>query len=122
MPVICMDFCARVLRRETALDYINDHNNRNDNIHNIFKDKSVCAAYANYRNYQVHGVETKIKVTDVIPGLGITYVKYMKDRYNKKIYDLKQPLLIHIPRRKKGELKDKIIHLIPELCQMTGLE
>merc|ERR1712212_608292 len=52
----------------------------------------------------------------------MTYMKYYETRYNKKITDVKQPLLISMPKlREERSGASGPIFLIPELCFMTGL-
>ena len=50
-------------------------------------------------------------------------MSYYKKNYGLQIKDHKQPLLIHRPKRKtvEEEESEKLIALVPELCNMTGL-
>ena len=65
------------------------------------------------------------KPTDEFEGRNeekMSYLKYYEDRYNRKITDPKQPLIISMP--KVREVRSGVggpIYLIPELCNMTGL-
>ena len=55
-------------------------------------------------------------------GTEITYAQYYKDRYGIVINDLRQPLIISMP--KKSEMRagqEGPIYLVPETCNMTGL-
>ena len=52
---------------------------------------------------------------EVKDGSKISYAEYYEKKYNKKLNNLNQPLLIN-KRKKDGG----IIHLIPELCVLTG--
>lgn len=47
----------------------------------------------------------------------ISYLQHYQTSYNIKIFNANQPLLIHKQKRRSNQ----IIHLIPELCFMTGL-
>lgn len=52
----------------------------------------------------------------------ITYKEYYQRRYQERISDTAQCLLISRPTRRdinRGD--DKPIYLIPELCRMTGM-
>ena len=52
----------------------------------------------------------------------ISYRQYYLDRYQVKIQNLTQPLLVSRPSRQDLNRGDKEpIYLIPELCGMTGL-
>jgi len=77
----------------------------------------VIAKYGNFTFYRIDGIDRKTKLTDKIQGTELTYLEYYKTKYNIKIKEHNQPLLIHKNRRRNQE-----IHLIPELCYMTGLE
>ena len=51
-------------------------------------------------------------------------VKYYAEKYQKTLRDLKQPLIISVPKlseqRQTGENPGPL-YLVPELCNMTGL-
>jgi len=83
----------------------------------------VIADYGNWRFYRVDDIDYDTKVTSKIEGTDYTYLEYYKEKYGKTISDKNQPLLVHFQKRKNalGELVIKIIHLVPELCKMTGL-
>jgi len=54
----------------------------------------------------------------------ISYVDYYKKNYDITIRDLNQPLLLSIVKTKDtgtGERGEKQVHLVPEVCYMTGL-
>jgi aubergine-like protein len=51
----------------------------------------------------------------------VTYMEYYRVRYDQKITNPGQPLLVSLPRRKDHHRGTGPIYLIPELCQMTGL-
>lgn len=55
----------------------------------------------------------------------VSYLEYYQTRYDVRIKDVKQPLLLVIPNnnRKKGdeEQLEKSIYLVPELCNIAGL-
>lgn len=52
----------------------------------------------------------------------MTYADYYKNKYDKEVTDMKQPLLCCLVRKKErhggGE---ETIYLVPEFCQLTGL-
>ena len=57
-------------------------------------------------------------------GERVSLVKYYADKYKKSIRDLKQPLIISVPKlseqRQTGQNTGPL-YLVPELCYMTGL-
>jgi len=46
-----------------------------------------------------------------------TYAEYYEKKYNKKLNDNNQPLIVSLNKRKKD---GSAIHLVPELCVLTG--
>ena len=53
----------------------------------------------------------------------ITYAEYYRTRWNRPVTNMTQPLLVTVPTkrdRNRGDANEKV-HLIPELCGMTGL-
>lgn len=55
-------------------------------------------------------------------GQQITYIDYYRNRYNCKIDDPKQPMLVSNPKaRDIRDGRDRVIFLVPELCRATGL-
>lgn len=52
----------------------------------------------------------------------VSYAEYMQEKYQIKIRDLKQPLLVS--RAKARDVRagmSEIVNLIPEVCYLTGL-
>ncbi|XP_069825609.1 piwi-like protein 1 [Dendropsophus ebraccatus] len=54
-------------------------------------------------------------------GTEISFLDYYKNQYNENITDLRQPLIVNIPKRTKPGVTNGAIVLIPELCNLTGL-
>lgn len=54
-------------------------------------------------------------------GSEISFVDYYKNQYNEQVKDLRQPLIVNIPRRTRPGVTDGAIILVPELCNLTGL-
>ncbi len=71
------------------------------------------------RLYQIAGVEHSMTVdsTFMTKDGETTFRQYYQSRYNLKINDTTQPLLI-VRDRKTGE----VIYLVPELCCLAGLD
>jgi len=54
----------------------------------------------------------------------VTYLQYYEEKYNKKITDPQQPLIVSMPKvreMRQGQGPTGPVFLIPELCNMTGL-
>lgn len=121
-PRLLIDFNTRLFRRDTCYEFIQNlyrGGYKNGEIARKLVGRSVLAKYGNNRFYRIDGVEEGKKITDTIEGSSppITYFDYYKSRYGITIRNSKQPLLIHRNRR-----TDQDIHLVPELCHMTGIE
>ena len=88
--------------------------------------KLVVTSY-NKRAYRVEEVDfssnpqSKFSKKD---GSEISYIDYFKSVYNYDVKDKMQPLLTVIPsnkRRRGDEEPDRVIKLIPEMCNIAGL-
>lgn len=121
---INIDSVSKVLRKDTAIEAILEIKNssRHDWESKVKKEligQSVNTKY-NKQIYKIDDIDftqtprSKFTMED---GKDISYVEYYMSKYNMKVTDLDQPLLINKP--KKGKLKS--IFLIPEFCLMTGL-
>ena len=58
-------------------------------------------------------------------GEALSYADYFLRAYNKRISDLNQPLLVSRMKKKEKKMKSSnsthdTLHLIPELCTLTG--
>ena len=61
------------------------------------------------------------KTFDRKDGSKVSFKDYYKERYNIDVRELKQPLLISMPKdkdKRRGDLQ--AVKIIPELTQMTG--
>ncbi|KAM4049183.1 piwi-like protein 1 [Anomaloglossus baeobatrachus] len=87
---------------------------------------NILRARYNNRTYRVDDInwdftpESTFKKSD---GSEINFIDYYKNQYNKEITDLKQPAIIHNPKKTKGAEKMPTgpVILIPEFCSLTGL-
>jgi len=68
--------------------------------------------------YSIHSVDFNLNAKSTFEmkdGSSVCFMEYYEKKYNKKLTNPQQPLIIH-KRKKDGGL----IHLIPELCVLTG--
>ncbi|CAH1405859.1 unnamed protein product [Nezara viridula] len=123
-----LDVSHKVLRTDSVLEFLQECRRRyGSEWEHYFLDTILGAVvFTGYNNkpYRVDDVDFKQTPTDtfVKGNVSIRYVDYYKDKYNKKITDLKQPLLVSRPKARDiraGRTQNLI--LIPEFCQMTGL-
>jgi aubergine-like protein len=118
--------CHKVVRFETALEFICDirekcENKRLDFMKEVGKEIESCTVVTRYNNKSYHissltfekSPQSKFTQKD---GKEMTFIDYYREKYNEKIQDPNQPLLISVNKR-TGESN----YLIPELCRMTGL-
>jgi aubergine-like protein len=110
----------RVIRHETALELLNSVGKENSNareaIETTFKGLTVVTRYNGDKTFTIEGIDLEKNPNDKFEtkdGL-VSYVDYYQRKYNRKI-NTNQPLLVHKDR------KGNVIHLIPELCFLTGL-
>ena len=110
----------RVIRTETALDLLNnvckESGNSKEAIDSAFKGLTVVTRYNGDKTFTIEGIDLEKNPNDKFEtkdGL-VSYAEYYQKKYNKKVNPT-QPLLVHKDR------KNNVIHLIPELCFLTGL-
>ncbi|CAB3247796.1 unnamed protein product [Arctia plantaginis] len=118
----------KVLRLDTVLQMLNEYlATKGSNYKKIFLEdlvgKIVMTDY-NKRTYRVDDVTwdasplSTFKMRDET----ITYVEYYSKKYNIRIQDAGQPLLIS--RSKPRDIRagmPELVYLVPELCRQTGL-
>jgi len=121
-----MNILYKVLRPETALDIVRNlgqDSSRNCNdlkeiFNDYFKGVAVLTRYNNDKIYIIDEVDLEKTPASKFESKDgpVSYLDYYKKKYGIKINVLDQPLLIHRDKKKNQE-----IHLIPELCYLTGL-
>ncbi|KAL4467847.1 hypothetical protein ABPG74_013182 [Tetrahymena malaccensis] len=118
---ITIDFASRIMRKDSALQYIR-----------AFKKeiigKFVVTAYNNYQRYEITDLDnTKTPQSQFLwaqTNSLISFFNYYYNKYRIRIKNLEQPLLVSFTKRRDPITKQytkQPIYLIPELCQMTGL-
>nr|AAQ74967.1 Twi2p [Tetrahymena thermophila] len=118
---LMVDYCSRIIRKETALEYLKNNNNQLSGL-------SVITKYNNYQTYLIDRVDGQKTPSSTFlnskTNTQISFAQYYKERYNIQIRDMRQPLLVH--KRKYREANTNIqkveeVYLIPEICNMTGM-
>ncbi|KAL4483007.1 hypothetical protein ABPG74_019033 [Tetrahymena malaccensis] len=117
---IMIDYCSRIIRKETALEYLS----YSDQISGL----SVITKYNNYQIYLIDRVDYNKKPTSTFlnkrTNIQISFAQYYLERYNIKIKDMNQPLLVHKRKYREANTnkqKTEEVYLIPEICNMTGM-
>ncbi|XP_073413168.1 piwi-like protein 1 isoform X2 [Dendrobates tinctorius] len=129
--MLCIDVSHKVLRSETVLDVMyNLHSKLGAHAFYDVCSKELIGQIVltkyNNRTYRIDDIdwdftpESTFKKSD---GCEISFIDYYKNQYNKQITDLKQPALIHNPKKTRGpgKMPTGPIILIPEFCNLTGL-
>merc|ERR1719228_1263316 len=129
--LLCCEISHKILRTDTVLQQIGEVHQKTRGGPSFHADveKALLGAIIitryNNKTYRIDEIAWDKKPTDEFEGRNeekITYMKYYETRYNKKISDVKQPLLISMPKlREERSGVSGPIFLIPELCNMTGL-
>ncbi|XP_010631959.1 piwi-like protein 4 isoform X1 [Fukomys damarensis] len=124
------DVSYKVLRNETVLEFMTDL---------CYKIGTSCFIQTceqqliglivltryNNKTYRIDDIDWSVKPTCTFQrrdGSEITYVDYYKQQYNITLSDLNQPVLVSLLKsRRNDNTEPKIVHLMPELCFLTGL-
>lgn len=126
--LLCAEITTKVMRQDTALDVAYECNRSGGDFKALFQKMvigvTVMTTY-NDRNYKVTDVDftsNPRSTFDKKDGSKITFADYFNTKYNVKIRDLGQPMLVSKSKPKdirSGE--PELVYLVPELCRMTGL-
>ena len=128
--MLCLDVSHKVLRSSTAYDLLQDVYKKDKDNLRVNAVKALLGAVVltkyNNRTYKIDDVDfdqNPLSTFINCHGQEESFVSYYLKNYGLQIKDHKQPLLIHRPKRKTVEEEEsgKLIALVPELCNMTGL-
>ncbi|XP_036114777.1 piwi-like protein 4 isoform X2 [Molossus molossus] len=78
----------------------------------------------NNRTYRIDDIDWSVKPTHSFQkrdGTEIRYVDYYQQQYDITLSDLHQPMLVSLLKSKRNNVEARLVHLIPELCFLTGL-
>nr|XP_002130577.2 piwi-like protein 2 [Ciona intestinalis] len=129
-----IDVSHKVLRQDTAKHVMVEAYKRSPNQYRDACVKELVGAIVltryNNKNYRVDDIAWDMTPSSSFTnskGDKLTFVEYYKVQYKIEITDLKQPMLVHRPKKqtqrdfKRNEGEDYCICLVPELCYLTGL-
>ncbi|XP_053166147.1 piwi-like protein 4 isoform X2 [Hemicordylus capensis] len=128
--MFCADVSHKVLRNESVLEFMTSLYDRVDMAHfaeTCEKELVGLIVLTRYNNktYRVDDIEWSVKPTDTFQkrdGTQISYEDYYKQQYDVDLTDLNQPMLVsELKSKGSGTVERRVVHLIPELCYMTGL-
>ncbi|KAG5672135.1 hypothetical protein PVAND_002289 [Polypedilum vanderplanki] len=125
--LICTEITHKVMRQETLLQILTDFVKRGGDYRSEFQREvvgTVVMTPYNSKTYRIDDVkfDANPRNTFDMRGTQKSFADYYLERYNIKLKDLNQPLLISNPKARdiRGGRTDPVI-LIPELCVATGL-
>ncbi|XP_055970785.1 piwi-like protein 4 [Sorex fumeus] len=122
------DVCYKILRNETVLELMAELCHRDDGpcftqaCEEQLIGLVVLTRYNN-RTYRVDDIDWSVKPTHTFQkrdGTRLSYMEYYKQQYDITVSDLGQPMLVS-QLRHKGSAEVRLVHLLPELCFLTGL-
>ncbi|XP_042316537.1 piwi-like protein 4 [Sceloporus undulatus] len=128
--MLCADVSHKVLRSENVLEFMS---NLYDNVDKArfteMCEKELVGLIVltryNNKTYRIDDIEWSVKPTDTFQksdGTQITYEDYYKQQYDVDLTDLNQPMLVSQLKLKGSKtVEPRVVHLVPELCYMTGL-
>uniref|UniRef100_A0A8C3VNJ2 Piwi like RNA-mediated silencing 4 n=1 Tax=Catagonus wagneri TaxID=51154 RepID=A0A8C3VNJ2_9CETA len=128
--VFSADVSYKILRNETVLEFMTDLCHKTGAscfIPTCERELIGLIVLTRYNNktYRIDDIDWSVKPTHTFQkrdGTGITYVDYYKQQYDITLSDLNQPVLVSLLKsRRNDDTEARMIHLIPELCFLTGL-
>ncbi|ODM91519.1 Piwi-like protein 1, partial [Orchesella cincta] len=132
--LLCVDVTHKVIRNDDLLTHIRnlmqlhrstDSTTLEEFILENIKGSMIITPY-NKKTYRVDGIlldDNPLSTFAKKDGTVVSYVSYMKERYDAHISDLTQPLVVVAEaKRNLGKRADQWSPiLVPEMCLMTGL-
>ncbi|KAH8412600.1 hypothetical protein KR009_003550 [Drosophila setifemur] len=125
--MLCTEITHKVMRTETVYDILRRCSQNPSRHQDEFRvnvlDLIVLTDYNN-KTYRINDVDfgQTPKSTFSCKGKDVSFVEYYLTKYNIRIRDQNQPLLISKNRDKAQKTNaSELVVLIPELCRVTGL-
>nr|XP_033803393.1 piwi-like protein 4 isoform X3 [Geotrypetes seraphini] len=129
--MLSADVSHKVLRSETVLDFMTNLYNKigpQKFVETCLKELLGLVVLTRYNNktYRIDDMDWSLNPTKKFQkhdGTEITYVDYYKQQYEVVVTDLSQPLLVSQLKNRKTDTTTaaRVVHLVPELCFLTGL-
>ncbi|XP_077498582.1 piwi-like protein 1 [Amblyomma americanum] len=124
--LLVTDTLHKVLRRDSVFDLMSQIQHVPNYKNECVKRVAGCIVMTPYNNktYKVDGIDW-----DMNPACTFqtkkgpkTYADYYRNQYERRIRDMRQPLLVVRPKEKDLRAgRTQNIYLVPELCVLTGL-
>ncbi|XP_063680134.1 piwi-like protein 1 [Bolinopsis microptera] len=132
-PLMSIDNKHKVMRTNTALQFIQEIVTKKGGQlqtaqTDIIRELTGRVVITRYNNstYKIDDVLFDMKASHEIelrPGYKISFIDYYKNKFNLTIHDADQPILLSRKKQRdtNGNDKEIQIHLVPEVCYLTGL-
>uniref|UniRef100_A0A182MXI9 Piwi n=1 Tax=Anopheles dirus TaxID=7168 RepID=A0A182MXI9_9DIPT len=126
--MMCVEITHRVMRRDTCYQLMSSVQRQpgpfRENFHRAIVGAIVMSTY-NQKTYRIVDVDfstTPSSSFTKADGTSITFMEYFQTRYNVRIRDPQQPMLVTAPSaRQKRQGCNNLLLLVPELSRMTGI-
>ncbi|XP_001352313.3 protein piwi isoform X1 [Drosophila pseudoobscura] len=125
--MLCAEITHKVMRTETVYEILkrcsNNPSRHQDEFRANVLDLVVLTDYNN-KTYRINDVDfaQSPKSTFSCKGKDVSFIEYYLTKYNIRIRDHNQPLLISKNKDKAQKINaSEVVVLIPELCRVTGL-
>ncbi|XP_075404837.1 piwi-like protein 4 [Tenrec ecaudatus] len=124
------DVRYKVLRNETVLEFMTSlHHSTGAAAFPQACEKALLGLVVltryNNKTYRIDDIDWSVKPTHTFQkrdGSEITYVDYYQQQYDIALSDLNQPVLVSLLKSTRNHNTEaRMVHLIPELCFLTGL-
>ncbi|KAK2583778.1 hypothetical protein KPH14_009684 [Odynerus spinipes] len=128
--LMCSEITHKVMRQETLLDIWRNCRETGRDAQKMYAEQVIGAVVlTDYNNntYRVNDVDFKVTPNDTFTlktGEKITYKDYYKNRYQIRISENSQPMLVAETKQKDRRMAgqaERLVYLVPELCRSTGL-
>ncbi|XP_070167826.1 piwi-like protein Siwi [Polyergus mexicanus] len=126
--LMCAEITHKVMRQETLLDILSDCYRRGQDYRKEFCNSVIgIIALTDYNNntYRIEDVDFDTSPSSTFSmksGESISYQEYYKRRYNIRITNATQPMLVTRTKPKaRNAGQGDLVYLVPELCRATGL-
>uniref|UniRef100_A0A1B6DVK7 Piwi domain-containing protein n=1 Tax=Clastoptera arizonana TaxID=38151 RepID=A0A1B6DVK7_9HEMI len=126
--LMCAEITHKIVRKENAYELYTKHINYDpskykDTFTNEILGSVILTCYNN-KTYRIDDIDfnNSPRSTFTRNGEQVSYITYMKEKYNLRVQYPNQPMLVH--KAKEREIRagmSELIYLIPEFCQLTGL-
>ncbi|XP_076183487.1 aubergine isoform X2 [Ptiloglossa arizonensis] len=126
--LMCAEITHKVMRQQTVLDVLNDCYQQNRNEYKMLFENQIIGlvVLTDYNNntYRISDVDYSTNPNSTFQlrnGESISYKDYYKNKYQIKINNYSQPMLVtRLKPKERRAGQPELVYLVPELCRTTG--